>query len=72
MTWAAARPARADIPFCWKDFLDERNTKAAKDAIGEALLPVLCDVCFSLTAPKTSVDFRCTVSTGTIEDELRS
>ncbi|RDX43083.1 hypothetical protein OH76DRAFT_1410522 [Lentinus brumalis] len=42
------------------DFLDAHQTKAAKDAVGEALFPVLCGICFSLTAPKTGVDLRCT------------
>ncbi len=50
-------------PCCWKDFLDAHQTKAAKDAVGEALFPVLCGICFSLTAPKTGVDLRCTVCT---------
>ncbi|KAI0352490.1 hypothetical protein OH77DRAFT_1513260 [Trametes cingulata] len=42
------------------DYLDAHDTKEAKDAIGEALYPSLCEVCLSLTAPKTSVDLRCT------------
>ncbi|KAI0368429.1 hypothetical protein BV20DRAFT_1054014 [Pilatotrama ljubarskyi] len=42
------------------DYLDARDTKEAKDAIADALYPSLCEVCLSLTAPKTSVDLRCT------------
>ena len=45
-----------------QDFLDENNTKDAKDAIGDSLFAVLSDICFSLTAPRTGVDLRCTVS----------
>ena len=44
-----------------QDFLDENDTKRAKDAIGEFLFPTLGDICFSLTAPRTGVDLRCTV-----------
>ncbi|KAI0640582.1 hypothetical protein C8Q79DRAFT_445049 [Trametes meyenii] len=42
------------------DFLDENDTKQVKSATGEALYPSICEVCFSLTAPMTSVDLRCT------------
>ncbi|KAI0717578.1 hypothetical protein C8T65DRAFT_737905 [Cerioporus squamosus] len=42
------------------DFLDAHDAKAVKDAVGEALFCSLCDVCFSLTAPRTGVDLRCT------------
>ncbi|KAM5540703.1 hypothetical protein V8D89_005734 [Ganoderma adspersum] len=42
------------------DFLDDHHTTEAKDAIGDILLPTLSDICFSLSAPRTSVDLRCT------------
>ncbi|KAI0666118.1 hypothetical protein C8Q78DRAFT_1061541 [Trametes maxima] len=42
------------------DFLDESDTKDVKSAIGEALYPSICELCFSLTAPKTNIDLRCT------------
>ncbi|TBU29160.1 hypothetical protein BD311DRAFT_806382 [Dichomitus squalens] len=42
------------------DYLDNNATTEAKDALGDALIPVLGDLCFSLSAPKTSVDLRCT------------
>ncbi|KAI8984848.1 hypothetical protein BD414DRAFT_489438 [Trametes punicea] len=42
------------------DFLDAHATKSFKDAIGVALYPSLGEMCFSLTAPMTSVDLRCT------------
>ncbi|KAI0333417.1 hypothetical protein GY45DRAFT_1359668 [Cubamyces sp. BRFM 1775] len=42
------------------DFLDMHDKKGPKDAVGEALYPALSDMCFSLTAPKTCVDIRCT------------
>ncbi|KAI1792565.1 hypothetical protein LXA43DRAFT_972482 [Ganoderma leucocontextum] len=43
------------------DFLDDNHTTETKDAIGDALLSTLGDICFSLSAPRTSVDLRCTV-----------
>lgn len=64
------------LPACWsvpplhgvedethimQDYLDNHDTKDVKDMIGAALYPYLCEVCFSLSAPKTSVDLRCTV-----------
>ncbi|KAH9887682.1 hypothetical protein C8Q73DRAFT_712867 [Cubamyces lactineus] len=42
------------------DFLDTHDTKGSKNAVGEALYPALSDMCFSLSAPKTCVDLRCT------------
>ncbi|RPD70368.1 hypothetical protein L226DRAFT_230828 [Lentinus tigrinus ALCF2SS1-7] len=42
------------------DFLDAHDNRATKDAVGKTLFSILCDVCFSLTAPKTGVDLRCT------------
>ncbi|KAI0773578.1 hypothetical protein C8Q74DRAFT_1265430 [Fomes fomentarius] len=42
------------------DFLDIAKTKEAKDVVGDTLFPILCDVCFSLSAPRTGVDLRCT------------
>ncbi|KAI0820712.1 hypothetical protein BC628DRAFT_1395979 [Trametes gibbosa] len=42
------------------DYLDAQDSTEAKDAIGEALYPSLCEICLSLTAPKTSSDLRCT------------
>ncbi len=44
-----------------QDYLDDHDTKDVKDMIGSALYPYLCEICFSLSAPKTSVDLRCTV-----------
>ncbi|OJT04411.1 hypothetical protein TRAPUB_4867 [Trametes pubescens] len=43
-----------------QDYLDDHDTKDVKDMIGSALYPYLCEICFSLSAPKTSVDLRCT------------
>lgn len=45
-----------------KDFLDTHGSKEAKEDIGTVLYPSICDICFSLTGPKTSVNLRCTVS----------
>ncbi|KZT66523.1 hypothetical protein DAEQUDRAFT_452942 [Daedalea quercina L-15889] len=50
------------------DYLDDSESDkvkcvAAKDAIGAALYPALCDICFSLTAPMQSVSLRCTAYT---------
>ncbi|KZT02012.1 uncharacterized protein LAESUDRAFT_815615 [Laetiporus sulphureus 93-53] len=51
------------------DFLDESETGSstekskrvkAKDAIGTALYPALCEICFSLSAPMIGVELRCT------------
>ncbi|KAI0771692.1 hypothetical protein BD413DRAFT_613184 [Trametes elegans] len=42
------------------DYLDSYETKDAKEYVGEALYASMCDVFFSLSAPKTSVDLRCT------------
>ncbi|CDO76346.1 hypothetical protein BN946_scf185011.g10 [Trametes cinnabarina] len=42
------------------DFLDDHDTNHTKTCIGEALFSALGEACFSLTAPKTNVDLRCT------------
>ncbi|CCL98019.1 uncharacterized protein FIBRA_00012 [Fibroporia radiculosa] len=42
---------------------DEVRSITAKDAIATALYPILCDLCFSLTAPMMSVNLRCTAYT---------
>ncbi|KAI0751808.1 hypothetical protein C8Q80DRAFT_599396 [Daedaleopsis nitida] len=42
------------------DYLEINESKKAKDAVGNALFVVLSDVCFSLSAPRTGTDLRCT------------
>ncbi|OBZ66573.1 hypothetical protein A0H81_13373 [Grifola frondosa] len=41
------------------DLLDSNDNNDVKDAIALALYPTICDICFSLTAPKIAVDLRC-------------
>ncbi|KAJ3009534.1 hypothetical protein NUW54_g2748 [Trametes sanguinea] len=42
------------------DFLDANDNQEVKSSIGEALFSALGETCFSLSAPKTDVDLRCT------------